>query len=188
MLKLRKFCLSVWNYSFIIIVVPFCAQYRIGHWQKFSILLSSSHPPNSSNQTDFAPSPPSFSIYVSFGLLRILLPRGCLLSAVLASSVVSFLKLQWPPVTKQLVLKDAIMTYKYMGGAAPSCLPRTFTERSSIHKHKTSNCTNLQIPRYRASLTQRSFKYHAISLWNFLPEPVKQATSINIFKSSFGNT
>ena len=81
---------------------------------------------------------------------------------VLKAVALTLQKLHWLPAAKQLVLKDAIMTYKCMNSLVSSYLSSTFTERSSFHKHKTRNSHKLQITLYRTSLAQLFFVLNTV--------------------------
>ena len=66
----------------------------------------------------------------------------------------------------------------------PSYLCNKFTKRSQIHDRITRNSNNLNIPKYRTSAGQRTFRYRATKIWNVLEETLKFITDLNHFKNS----
>ena len=86
------------------------------------------------------------------------------------------------PVSKLIYLKDAVLTYKCMHNQAPRYLSALFRKRSTIHSHNTRYNNNLQIPRLRTAFAQNSFHYRAVSIWNSLPEHLKNCNSVKLFK------
>ena len=65
-------------------------------------------------------------------------------------------RLKWLPVAKQLVLRDAVMTFKCLNNMAPQYLSSVFCKRSSVHMYDTRNCQKLQIPSYRTATAHRT--------------------------------
>ena len=59
--------------------------------------------------------------------------------------------------------------------------------RSSIHCLNTRNRQDLNIPKCKTSLAQRSFRYRAAKLWNAIPSKVKDSPTLNSFKRSIKN-
>ena len=74
-----------------------------------------------------------------------------------------------------------------MNGSVPSYLSGLLTRRSSIHCLNTRNRQDLNIPKCRTSLAQRSFRYRAAKLWNTIPSKVKHSPTLNSFKRSIKN-
>ena len=95
--------------------------------------------------------------------------------------------LGWLTVKNMLLYRDAQMAYKIMNGSVPSYLSGLLTRRSSIHCLNTRNRQDLNIPKCRTSLAQRSFRYRAAKLWNTIPSKVKHSPTLNSFKRSIKN-
>ena len=93
--------------------------------------------------------------------------------------------LHWLPVSYMLRYRDGVMTFKCLNGLAPSYLSNKFNTRSEIHDCNTRNRDMLDVPLCRTAVGQRSFLFRAVSLWNDLPNSIKNITDINIFKASF---
>ena len=56
--------------------------------------------------------------------------------------------------------------------------------RKIIYSYDTRNKANLHLHSVNTTYGQRSIKYKAASLWNDLPQSVKDVASINKFKQS----
>ncbi len=91
--------------------------------------------------------------------------------------------LNWLPMKEHLLYRDTILTFKCINGLAPSYLCDRFEKRNEIHDRDTRNNKKLQIPQYRTTCGQRTFKYRATKIWNALDEQLKSINSINVFKS-----
>ena len=91
--------------------------------------------------------------------------------------------LNWLPMKEHLLYRDIILTFKCINGLAPSYLCDKFEKRNEIHDRDTRNNKKLQIPQYRTTCGQRTFKYRATKIWNALDEQLKSINSINLFKS-----
>jgi hypothetical protein len=57
-----------------------------------------------------------------------------------------------------------------------------FSERTTVHEHVTRRCNTLNVPFFKTSSGQRSFKYRAVKLWNDLDENLKEIRNFNSFK------
>ena len=88
----------------------------------------------------------------------------------------------WFPVNLQLYYRDALTTFKCLTGRAPVYLTAKFTKRSNISKRVTRNSQKLNIPLFRTASGQRTFCYHAVSLWNDLEPSLKACNSVQNFK------
>ena len=86
------------------------------------------------------------------------------------------------PIKQYLPYRDSIMTFKFIIGLAPSHLSDQFCKRNTIHNRNTRNCGSLQIPLCKTKSGQRSFRYRAVSIWNYLHSDLKQLTSLSQFK------
>ena len=80
-----------------------------------------------------------------------------------------------------LLYRDAQMAYKIMNGSVPSYLSDLFIRRSNTHSCNTRNRHDLNIPKCRTSLAQRSFRYRAVKLWNAIPSRLKTHKHIEHF-------
>jgi hypothetical protein len=60
-----------------------------------------------------------------------------------------------------------------------------FTPGSSIHNHNTRHKNDLRKPLCRTTMRQNTICFQGPKLWNDLPEDIKSAPSLNIFKRRF---
>ena len=79
---------------------------------------------------------------------------------------------------EHLLYRDTILTFKCINGLAPSYLCDKFEKRNEIHDRDTRNNKKLQIPQYRTTCGQRTFKYRATKIWNALDEQLKSRSSV----------
>ena len=69
---------------------------------------------------------------------------------------------------EHLLYRDTILTFKCINGLAPSYLCDKLEKRNEIHDRDIRNNKKLQIPQYRTTCGQRTFKYRATKIWNAL--------------------
>ena len=94
-------------------------------------------------------------------------------------------QLAWLPVECMLKLRDAVMTYKCLKGLAPPYLCDKFQMRSKIHSVNTRNKDKLDTPLYNSASGQRTFHYRAVSIWNELPNHIKDIDTLDRFKIEY---
>ena len=92
--------------------------------------------------------------------------------------------LHWLPVESRIIYKLMLLTFKALNNQAPKYL----CELISIKKPSRSLRSNTSIVLHRKKANtvtygQRSFHHAAPELWNQLPSHVKNATSLQQFKS-----
>ena len=94
-------------------------------------------------------------------------------------------ELHWLPVAERIIFKTLMLTYKCVNGLAPEYLAELLHLYQPCRTLRSSKKCLLQDPGSRtATFGKRSFALAAPSLWNNLPEDIKQSTSLSIFKSS----
>ena len=81
-------------------------------------------------------------------------------------------------------LQISVFLYKTLHMAQNANIYRALQSHGSIHDHQTRNRDSFMIPRYRRTITQRSFLYQAIKFWNSLPPQLRDSPSLNIFKNN----
>ena len=72
------------------------------------------------------------------------------------------------------------MTFKCIKGLAPPYLSEKFELRSEIHNVNTRNKNDLNIPLYTSASGQRTFYFRAVTLWNNLPNNIKDINVLSI--------
>jgi hypothetical protein len=73
------------------------------------------------------------------------------------------------------------MTFKCMKGLAPPYLCDKFEMISKTHSVNTRNKDKLDIPLYNSASGQQTFHYRAVSIWNELPNHIKDIDTLDRF-------
>ena len=90
-------------------------------------------------------------------------------------------ELGWLPIKEHY--RDAVLVHKCMYNQAPSYLRQMFTKRNQIHDRETQSQNELDVPKYRTAIGQRTFKYRGTKIWNALDGELKSTTNLKHFKS-----
>ena len=101
-----------------------------------------------------------------------------------ASVTNMFKQLHWLPVKMRIKFKMALLVFKCLNGVGPSYLSELLVKKPITRNLRSSADDNLLlIPRVRTeSFGKRSFKYAAPSVWNSLPQQIRNSQSTDIFK------
>ncbi len=92
--------------------------------------------------------------------------------------------LHWLPACFRVDFKIVLLVYKSRNGLAPTYLCELLTEYQPIRSLRSSNQDLLSTPKSRLKCRgDRAFSIAAPGLWNALPLSIRQASSVNIFKS-----
>ena len=74
--------------------------------------------------------------------------------------------------------------YKTLNGMTPEYLRSSFFFRDNLNSYHLRNTENtLILPQPRTDYLKKSFSYSGAQLWNSLPTELRQATSLNDFKT-----
>ena len=100
-------------------------------------------------------------------------------------SITPILKeLHWLPVKQRINFKILLLTYKALNKLAPQYISDLLTPYKPARALRSSNKNLLQNTNFKLkTYGSRSFTHTAPKLWNQLPDTVKQAPSLAIFKS-----
>ncbi len=81
----------------------------------------------------------------------------------------------------------AIEIYKCRNGLVPQHLAETFSNVNDKHEHHTRTQTrqHLTLVKPKNNQLKRSFKYSGALNWNNLNPVIRNARSLNIFKSAY---
>ena len=90
--------------------------------------------------------------------------------------------LHWLPVRERINFKVLTITFKALNGNAPSYITDLLTEYTPSRSLRSATVKRLVLPRSRLRYGDRRFSVAAPRLWNALPESVKNAPSIVVFK------
>ena len=95
-----------------------------------------------------------------------------------------FRALGWRKLCHQRLDKNSIMMYKTLNGMTPEYLRSNFVFRDNLNSYHLRNTENtLTLPQPRTDYLKKSFSYSGAQLWNSLPIALRQATSLNDFKT-----
>lgn len=90
--------------------------------------------------------------------------------------------LGWSKLVDRRSAHMATMVYKSLNGLAPDYLKSKFVHRVSHYQLRDSE-NKLAVPKPRTNYLKNSFRYSGAVLWNGLPSHLRQAESLNSFKS-----
>ncbi len=92
----------------------------------------------------------------------------------------------WPIIKDRLNFHKMCLIYKCRKGLVPQYLAETFSNVNDKHEHHTRAQTrqNLTLVKPKNNQLKRSFKYCGALNWNNLNPVIRNATSLNIFKSA----
>ena len=94
-------------------------------------------------------------------------------------------KLHWLPIEKRIIFKLLLLTYKAQQGLAPSYPTDILTPYQPARHLRSSNQALLCVPKTSTSYYgSRSFAVAGPTLWNNLPQSLRQTHSLIKFKSS----
>ena len=93
-----------------------------------------------------------------------------------------FLKLNISTVYQIHKSQLAIYMYKILNNLIPRLSHHHFISNMTIHDYNTRSSHHLHVPYCRTKLRQNTIQFQGPKLWNLLPEEIKSAPSVNIFK------
>ena len=95
-------------------------------------------------------------------------------------------KLKWLPINHRIDFHKAVLVFKSLNGLAPDYLSDYFEFRRNSHymfRSQSGDCM-LLVPKPHTEIYKKSLAYSGAKLWNTLPLPIKQSTSLGQFKKS----
>ena len=96
--------------------------------------------------------------------------------------------LHWLPIKKQIEYKILVLTFKCVHNLAPAYLTELLRNRTNKGTRADNN-NLLVVPKVKKStFGGRSFSFTAPFLWNQLPNHLRHASSLEIFKKRFKDT
>ena len=115
----------------------------------------------------------SYSVYKIFAARIIFfLPKFCHITPVLV-------RLHWLPIKSRIHFKICLTTFKVLHGLSPSYLFDLILVKKTRYSLRSFQAPVLNRPR---TLGDRSFAAAAPTLWNALPQEIRQCQNINVFK------
>jgi len=92
--------------------------------------------------------------------------------------------LGWLPVKHRILFKTAVLTYRCLNGLAPPYLSSLISPVQNSRVLRSSSSGTLHVPRtFKVTLGDRSFAKAAPTLWNSLPQIIRNAPTILKFRS-----
>ena len=92
--------------------------------------------------------------------------------------------LHWLPVHKRITFKILLLVYRSLHKLAPSYLQNTLNVYKPSRNLRSSTSQALQMPRIKHSWGERAFSHVGPKIWNSLPMSLRNASSLNEFKSN----
>ncbi len=93
-------------------------------------------------------------------------------------------ELHWLPVKQRIIYKLMLMTYKSLHGRTPDYISELITVKKPVRTLRSNSSTTLlRTSVNTASYGQRAFSHAAPELWNQLPSHIRNAETLNTFKS-----
>ena len=103
---------------------------------------------------------------------------------LLAPRNMTTLSLHWLPVNQRINYKILLLTYKALNGQAPSYITELLKPYTPARNLRSSSKNLLKIPLVKlVSYGHRCFSFAAPTLWNSLPDYIKQSSSLSSFKT-----
>ncbi len=91
--------------------------------------------------------------------------------------------LHWLPVRTRIDFKILLLVYKALHGLAPRYITDMLTTYTPARTLRATGSGNLLIPHTRSKEGEAAFSVYAPQKWNTLPDTVRHATSVTIFKN-----
>ena len=95
----------------------------------------------------------------------------------------TLISLHWLPIQQRIVFKIALLVYKALNGTAPPYLSNDLTVRHVVVLTRASNSINLIKPLPNSRAGSRPFKCSGPDVWSILPAYIKNAPSLENFKT-----
>ncbi|RJG15175.1 hypothetical protein D4A39_16695, partial [Alcanivorax profundi] len=91
--------------------------------------------------------------------------------------------LHWLPVSQRIEFKAALLVFKALHGSAPKYISDMLVPYEPSRTLRTSGTGLLLVPRVRTKHGEGAFQFYAAKIWNSLPDEVRQASTLTMFKS-----
>ena len=92
--------------------------------------------------------------------------------------------LHWLPVSFRIDFKVLLLVFKSLNGLGPSYLSHLLLPYEPSRALRSSGSGLLIVPKVRSkTYGEASFQYYGPRLWNSLPEDLRAAPTVHIFKS-----
>ena len=97
-----------------------------------------------------------------------------------------FRELGWFSVPNRINFNKAVFTYRTLNELTPEYISTLLKPVSQVHilNLRSTNNGSLYVPKSRTTIYDGSFSCSAPRLWNTLPQTVRNAGSLNVFKKN----
>ena len=85
----------------------------------------------------------------------------------------------------EIKFKIAVTTFSIRQFGEPAYLASLLHDKVSVRPLRSSDKSHLDVPRRRTETTKRSFSFAAHTIWNSLPEHLRQLDPFTVSKSNF---
>ncbi|KAK6181912.1 hypothetical protein SNE40_009690 [Patella caerulea] len=93
--------------------------------------------------------------------------------------------LHWLPINRRIQYKIILLTYKCIHGSAPNYLSHLIKIKSGDRSTRSTSKHDLVVPKtFKVSCGDRAFSVAAPTQWNKLPATLKEAKTVESFKTS----
>ena len=96
-----------------------------------------------------------------------------------------FAQLGWLPFKKRVEFHRGVLVYKSLHNLAPPYLASKFTQVENRYTTRSQQNKTLLVPKPNIEQFRRSFSYMGTTLWNSLPQMVKDQESLAAFKKAY---
>ena len=97
-------------------------------------------------------------------------------------------ELHWLPIDYRIKFKVAMLVYKIRQTGRPAYLSDFIYERAVERASRSSNMHHMEVPRRKLETGKRAFSYAAPTIWNNLPQTIRQMDLASVSLSSFKKT
>ena len=94
-------------------------------------------------------------------------------------------ELHWLPVDCRIKFKVAMLVYKIRQTGRPAYRSDFIHERAVERASRSSNMHHMEVPRRKLKTGKRAFSYAAPTIWNNLPQTIRQMDLASVSLSSF---
>ena len=91
--------------------------------------------------------------------------------------------LHWLSVHQRTYFKVLMLVYKALNGRGPKYISDLLTQYEPPRPLKSSGSSFLSVPRVRTRHGEAAFSFYAPHVWNKLPESLRSAETLSVFKS-----
>ena len=91
--------------------------------------------------------------------------------------------LHWLPVHQRIDFKVLMLVYKALNGLGPKYISDLLTQYEPPTPLRSSGSGYLSVPRFRTRHGEAAFSFYAPHVWNKLPESLRWAETLSVFKS-----